>query len=123
MDDLAFETYRKAALAASEDPVERFVALSTIAAKGSHHGCVFVLAAQEFPDAGHPVHKVCREHKRRMRSFYGELAEAAGAEDPGMAGAQAQLLLDGLYAAGAVSTADGRAAADLAASMLRELLS
>lgn len=122
MDDVAFELYRKSVLAASDDPVERFVALSSIAAKGSNNGCVFVLAAQEFPDTGHPVHRASRQHKLRMREFYSELALAAGSKQPETAGAQAQIVLDGLYAAGAVSIAEGQAAGSLCEGILRGLI-
>lgn len=122
MDGEALVQYRGAVLGAADDPVERFVALASITAQGSRNGCVFVLAAQEFPAAGHPVHRASRAHKRRMRTFFAELAEAAGATDPVTVGAQAQLILDGLYAAGAVHTADGKAAASQAAEMLRSLL-
>ena len=122
MDALALLHYRQAVEAASDDPIERFVALASITAKGSSKGCIFVLAAQEFPHGGHPVHRAAHAHKQRMRALFAELAEAAGARDPVTVGARAQLILDGLYAAGAVHTANGKAAKQHAAEMLCALL-
>ncbi|MEM8713701.1 MAG: TetR/AcrR family transcriptional regulator [Planctomycetota bacterium] len=122
MDQLAVEKTRDAAQAASGGPVESFASLARMTARGSRHGCIFVLAAQEFPSADHPVHRSSREHKRKMRQLYAELAEVAGATDPAGAAVKAQLILDGLYSAGAVCTADGRAAAEHAETLLRELV-
>ena len=122
MDAMAMDHYRQSILAIDGDPEERFVALAGITAKAASKGCVFVLAAQEFPRDGHPVHRASRAHKRRMRAFFAELAGEAGAHDPKTVGAQAQLILDGLYAAGAVHTGDGKAAVGCAAEMLRSLL-
>ncbi len=122
MDGKALAQYRQAISEIHGGPVEQFVALASLTAQGSSQGCVFVLAAQEFPAASHPIHRASRAHKRRMRAFYAELAEAAGATDPATAAGKAQLILDGLYAAGAVHTADGRAAASQAAELLRSLL-
>ncbi|MGC9219930.1 MAG: helix-turn-helix domain-containing protein [Solirubrobacteraceae bacterium] len=60
-------------------------------------------AAVEFPDAGHPVHQAAGEQSKRFLERLGELASAAGADNPERvarrlalvyAGATARLLLD-----------------------------
>ncbi len=133
-DDLIVATLREvscggqAALTAALEGVgnsarDRYLALPALTAQGTKHGCVFVLAAQEFPSRSHAVHKESIAHKRVMRALYGKLAKEAGSRlSLEEAGAQTQLVLDGVYAAVALGPADAKravpAATDLLATML-----
>lgn len=86
----------------SSDPAARFVGLAEIVGRGTEHGCVFVLAAQEFPDPAHSAHQAAKEHKRRIRVWIEGLARDAGVRAPEDAAARAQLVIDGLYCAAAL---------------------
>jgi AcrR family transcriptional regulator len=92
--------------AASDDPRERFAAVADAVAGAAHNGCFFVLTAQEYPDPQHPVHVAASEHKRLMRAWLADLARAAGADEPEEVAGRAQLVLDGLYCAGALGAED-----------------
>lgn len=123
LDEFGRAGIAEAARGASGDPRERFASLADAVSGAAPNGCMFVLAAQEFPDEGHPVHRAAADHKRRMRELFTDLAREAGARDPGVAGEQAQLVLDGLYSACAISAVDGVRAASMARRMLLMLLS
>jgi AcrR family transcriptional regulator len=87
-------------------------------------GCPFVAAAVEQPDAGHPVHRLAAEHKRRFTEQLTELARAAGARGPEQVGRRLALLYDGAGAQAVVSgsaaaAADARA---VAGTILREAI-
>lgn len=102
---------------------KRFLALPAITAQSTNHGCVFNLAAQEFPTRSHSVHKESITHKRAMRALYGGLATEAGSSlGIDEAGAQTQLVLDGVYAAVALGPADAKRAVPAAQRMLTLLL-
>ena len=108
---------------AGSSPRERFLALPAVTAQSTEHGCVFILAAQEFPTPTHAVHKESLAHKRAMRKLYGELAVAAGSgHSVDEAGAQAQIVLDGVYAAVALGPADVKRAVPAAEQLLALLL-
>ena len=108
---------------AGANPRERFLALPAITAQSTKHGCVFVLAAQEFPSRSHAVHKESIAHKRTMRALYGKLATEAGSGlDPDEAGARTQLVLDGVYAAVAMGPADAKRAVPAAKELLAAIL-
>lgn len=94
---------RRAALAAGDDPraqlVGLFDAVAESYARHGFHGCPFINAAAE-SEPGSPPHEVTVEHKRTVRAWVRDLAEAAGAPDPDQLALQLTLLLDGTLAAG-----------------------
>ncbi len=102
---------------------QRFLALPALTAQGNRHGCVFVLAAQEFPERSHAVHKESIAHKKAVRELYGRLAVEAGASlTAPEAGARVQVVLDGVYAAAALGPADAKRAVQSAEHLLALLL-
>ena len=110
--------------AASHNPRGRFLALPDAISRAGRHGCVFVLAAQEFPARSHAVHKVSIVHKRAMRDVYAALAKEAGSTlSVADAGSQSQLIIDGVYAAVALGPADAKRAIPAAKQLLTLLLS
>ena len=58
-------------------------------------GCTFINAAAEFGAADDPIHASAAEHKRLVRSYIRELAEAAGAVDPDALANALNLLIEG----------------------------
>jgi AcrR family transcriptional regulator len=58
-------------------------------------GCMFINAAAEFSSHENPNHIFAAEHKRLVRDYIRELAEQAGAQDPGTLSEQLNLLLEG----------------------------
>ncbi|GAA5022796.1 TetR/AcrR family transcriptional regulator [Kitasatospora paranensis] len=94
---------RTAALAAGSDPRDQLVGLFDAVedAFGRHgfHGCPFINAAAECEPGSLP-HAVTVDHKRAVRAWVRELAEAAGADDPDGLARQLTLLVDGTLAAG-----------------------
>lgn len=63
------------------------------------HGCPFLNVATEYPEAGHPGHKIAIEHKQTVRARFRQLAREAGARDPESLADQLFLLMDGAYMA------------------------
>ncbi|MFC4534914.1 TetR/AcrR family transcriptional regulator [Sphaerisporangium dianthi] len=94
---------RRAALAAGDDPRERMVglfdAVAGAYARHGFHGCPFINAAAE-SEPGSLPYAVTVEHKRAVRGWVRELAEAAGAADADGLALQLTLLIDGTLAAG-----------------------
>ena len=72
-------------------------------------GCPMLNTHTEFPDAGHPAHAVAVAHKQEVRDWLLELAEQAGARDPGTLADQLLLVLNGTLATAAVLGPDGPA--------------
>jgi AcrR family transcriptional regulator len=110
---------------ASDDPVERLVAVFAVArrwyCRRDFHGCAFVSAAREFPDPEHPVHVAAIEHVRLFKAFLRGLAEDAGAADPTELAEELMLLLSGATTAAQMSCCDASAAvAERAARRLVE---
>jgi AcrR family transcriptional regulator len=103
VDDSWRGKLRAAALAAGDDPREQLVglfdAVSASYERHGFHGCPFINAAAE-SEPGSPPHEVTVEHKRTVRAWVRELAEAAGAADPDGLALQLTLLIDGTLAAG-----------------------
>ncbi len=58
-------------------------------------GCMFINAAAEFSEQDNPCHIVCAEHKRLMFEYIRELAENAGAKNPGELSQELNLLIEG----------------------------
>lgn len=94
---------RAAALAAGDSPRDQLVGLfdAVTASYERHgfHGCPFINAAAE-SEPGSLPHTVTVEHKRAVRAWVRDLAEAAGAADPAQLALQLTLLVDGALAAG-----------------------
>ncbi len=70
----------------TKDPRERLLGCFDVLAEWfagpKFHGCMFINAAAEFADPGHPIHGASAEHKRVMLAYLRGLAEKAGAADP-----------------------------------------
>lgn len=103
VDDSWRGRLRAAALAAGDDPREQLVglfdAVSASYERHGFHGCPFINAAAE-SEPGSLPHEVTVAHKRAVRVWVRELAEAAGAADPDALALQLTLLVDGTLAAG-----------------------
>jgi AcrR family transcriptional regulator len=69
-----------------------FDALAEWFASPGFRSCMFIKAASEYPDPGHPIHAQSAEHKRLLFLQLREVAVDAGARDPA-ALARALLLL------------------------------
>ena len=69
-----------------------FEALGEWFAAPEFRSCMFIKAASEYPDPGHPIHAQAAEHKRLLFLQLREIAATAGAADPS-ALARALLLL------------------------------
>jgi len=69
-----------------------FDALAEWFAEPGFRSCMFIKAASEYPDPGHPIHAQAAEHKRLLFVQVEQIAAAAGAQDPA-ALARALLLL------------------------------
>ncbi len=62
-------------------------------------GCMFQLAAADFPDPAHPAHRVALAHKTAVIERLRDLAASAGCRDPDALAAQLFLLMDGAFVA------------------------
>jgi AcrR family transcriptional regulator len=104
---------RSAAEAAGPRAADRLVglfdALGSACRREGYRGCAFINAAAE-ATPGTPVHERTVAHKRQVLAWVHDLAEQAGAADPGGLARSLTLLLDGGLAAGALD-ADPEAAA------------
>jgi AcrR family transcriptional regulator len=61
------------------------------------HGCFFVNVAMEFPLPHEPAHRAAAEHKQAIEAVVRELAEQAGAADPGALAQDLCLVMEGAY--------------------------
>ena len=78
-------------------------------------GCLFVNAAAEYADPGHPVRWAVAAHKAAMHAYVRELAAAAGADDPDGLAVQTRLLSEGaVIAKQTTGSAEGFRAAQMA---------
>ena len=62
-------------------------------------GCMFQLAAADFPDPEHPANRVALAHKRSVIDRLRGLAARAGSPDPDVLASQLLLLMDGAFVA------------------------
>ncbi|HSR72510.1 MAG TPA: TetR/AcrR family transcriptional regulator, partial [Kiloniellales bacterium] len=87
-------------------------------------GCMFVKAASEFADPGHPAHAAAAEHQQKVLAYLRGLAEAAGAKRPARLARALMLLLQGAVVVTQVNGPVGaaRAARDAARSVIAEAL-
>lgn len=82
-------------------------------------GCMFIKAAAEFQQTGHPIYALSREHKRIILTYMIELAQAAGAKKPQAVAEQILLLQEGAIVAAHMGISDAPAAdAKVAAACL-----
>jgi AcrR family transcriptional regulator len=79
-------------------------------------GCRFLNTSSEFRDLDHPGHRESVEHLREIREQFVSLAREAGADDPVALADELALIVDGMYANGAVLGADGPASRGVAAA-------
>ncbi len=76
-----------------------FQALVEFATSPHCLGCMFQLAAADFPEPDHPAHRVARAHKSAVLARLENLAEQAGAAHAAALAAQLFLLMDGAFVA------------------------
>lgn len=79
-----------------------FEGVAKLASSPQCLGCAFVGAAAEFPELDHPGHQAALAHKRQVLDRLRDLAEAAGARDPGGLAEQLLLVMDGAWSAARV---------------------
>lgn len=76
-----------------------FEELAGFATSPACFGCMFQLAAADFPDPHHPANRAALAHKRAVIERLGGLAAGAGVPDPDELAAQLLLLMDGAFVA------------------------
>ena len=96
---------KAAAMAAGPDPADQLVgmfdALGSACRREGYRGCAFINAAAE-SQPGTAVHDRTVAHKAAVLDWVRELAEAAGAREPGALARSLTLLLDGGLASGSL---------------------
>ncbi len=92
------------------DPAGQLVAIvRAVADKATlpgTRGCALRNTHAEFPDASHPAHKIAVDHFSTLRAQLRTLADQAEAGNPGMLADRIMLIIEGLYANGAVLDGD-----------------
>jgi AcrR family transcriptional regulator len=107
------------------DPVQQLLALVEVVRveveQSTFRGCIFHNINTEFPDAAHPAHREAVAHLQELRRLLRRLARAAGADDPAALGDSILMIVEGMYASGAVLGAQGpaRLGASIAETMIR----
>jgi len=84
-------------------------------------GCLFTRAALEYPDPGHPVHKVAAAHTRKLFSLLEDVAEGLGDSTLPCPAEHLLLLIEGATAV-AAKTGAGKASAERALQAANKLL-
>jgi AcrR family transcriptional regulator len=88
----------RSAVAATEDPIERLLAVFDAQAQlfntPGFHGCAFTAAAAEAPPGGR-IDTTAESYRHDIHALFSELAVAAGAPDPALLASQLQLVYDG----------------------------
>ena len=101
------DKFLPAVLAASNDPRERLLSLFELAkswfSDPDFYGCIFINAAAEYSEPGHPINTCAREFKTLLRNFARDQAAAGGAADPETLADQIALLFEGATAVAQVS--------------------
>lgn len=109
-------------------PRERLLAVFDVLAEWfaqpDFHGCLFVKAAGEFPDAADPIHQTAADYKRRFLQLMVEQAQQAGAPSPRLLAQRLFLLVEGATVLAQVlgGAEAARQARDTAALILRQML-
>jgi len=85
--------------AATDDPEGRLIAVFDVFDRWFHQrsfrGCAFINATVELADPAHPAHSAVVAHKKRIRAYFHDLAEAAAVADPNAISDQWMLLSEG----------------------------
>jgi AcrR family transcriptional regulator len=101
------DKFLPAVLAASSGPRERLLSLFELAkswfSDPDFYGCIFINAAAEYSEPGHPINACAREFKTLLRNFARDQAAAGGAADPETLADQIALLFEGATAVAQVS--------------------
>jgi AcrR family transcriptional regulator len=88
----------RSAVAATEDPVERLLAVFDAQARlfrtPDFRGCAFAAAAAEAPPGGR-IDATAKSYRHDIHTLFTELAAAAGAPYPALLASQLQLIYDG----------------------------
>lgn len=79
--------------------VRVFDELGNFATSPACFGCMFQLAAADFPDAEHPANRIALAHKTAVLERLRELGTQAGSADSDALAAQLLLLMDGAFVA------------------------
>lgn len=83
----------------AKEPRDRMLALFVGLEEWLTHpdftGCMFINATAEFHRHDDPIHAAAAEHKRLMLQYLGNLAGAAGADEPETLAQQVYMLMDG----------------------------
>jgi AcrR family transcriptional regulator len=109
----------------ADDPAGQLVAIVRVSAEEAavpgYRGCPMRNTRAEFPDPAHPAHQVSVAYVDAVRARLRELAERAGASDPGPLADRLMLILDGLLSNSAMLGPEGAAAAavDFAQEVIR----
>lgn len=90
--------------------VRLFDELANFATSPACFGCMFQLAAADFPDAEHPANRIALAHKTAVLERLGDLGAQAGSGDPDALAAQLLLLMDGTFVASRVFRSSSPAA-------------
>ena len=101
------DKFLPAVLANSDDPRQRLLALFELAkswfADPDFYGCIFINAAVEYSEPGHPINACAREFKTLLRNFARDQARAGGAADPEDLADKIALLFEGATTVAQVS--------------------
>ncbi len=117
------DRFLPAVLASSGQPRDRLLSLFELAkswfSDPDFYGCLFINAAVEYSEPGHPINACAREFKTLLRGFAREQAVAGGAADPAALADQIALLFEG---ATTVAQVQGRPDAATTAKTIAALL-
>ncbi|NNF79188.1 MAG: TetR family transcriptional regulator [Rhizobiales bacterium] len=80
---------------AQDQLIAMFDALEEWFGEPGYQGCMFIKASSEYQDPAHPIHKQSADHKRMLEVHMTDLAEKAGAANPGVLARQLLLLKEG----------------------------
>ncbi|MFD8810143.1 TetR/AcrR family transcriptional regulator [Streptomyces sp. NPDC059627] len=101
-----------------DDPAGQLVAIISFTAEQAmapgYRGCPVRNIHAEFPDEGHPAHRVSVAYYDRVHGDLIDLAEQTGAADPRRLADRLMLIMDGLNAGGAARGRAGAAPAGVA---------
>jgi AcrR family transcriptional regulator len=99
LDDRFFGWFVAQVEASSMDPEARLLAVFDVLDRWFHQrgfrGCAFINAAVELGDPLHPAYGAVVAHKDRVRTYFRDLARAAGFNDPLLISEQWMLLSEG----------------------------